>query len=499
MTRFSRQSGVFAHPTSLPSPHGIGSIGQPSRKFVDTLAEADQSLWQLCPLGPISGVHGNSPYQAYSAFAIEPLLIDLDVLVEAELLTPQEATPTAPFPEEYVDYDAVREFKYPLFRTAFDRFDEDRPDELWDAFEQFREETDWLENYALFRALKREFDGQGWTDWPEPVALRAEDALEEYRDELSDEIRYREFLQFVATRQWNRLRAHAEQRGVKVVGDLPIYVAQDSADVWAHPELFELEEDGTPKDVSGVPADENNPAQKWGPPVYDWAEHEASGYEWWVARLERQLELADIVRLDHFRGFEEYYAIPADGEGHEGEWRSGPGIEFFRRIEEELGELPFIAEDIGFVTEEITQLRRDIDAPGMKVMQYADWCAEEHIYLPHTYEQDTVAYPGTHDTNTVRGWYESLDDQQVDCLHYYLGTDGSDIHWDMIERAWHTASVLSVVPLQDLYGLGADARFNTPGTETGNWDWRCTDELLDRFPAERLRTITHEADRSVGH
>lgn len=495
MSRFSRQSGVFVHPTSLPGPHGVGSIGQSSREFVDTLAEADQSLWQLCPLGPISSVHGNSPYQAYSAFALEPLLIDLDPLVEDELLTSQEATPAESLPDDRVDYDAVRQFKYPLLRTAFDRFDGDRPAELWDAFEEFRAESDWLENYALFRALKREFDDRAWTDWPDPLANRDPDALDEYRERLADEIRYREFLQFVAAQQWKRLRSHAQQRGVQVVGDLPIYVAQDSADVWAHPELFELDEDGTPQDVSGVPADENNPAQKWGPPVYDWAEHEATGYEWWIARLERQLELADVVRLDHFRGFEEYYAIPADGEGHEGEWRSGPGLEFFRRIESELGELPVIAEDIGFITEDITQLRRDIDAPGMKVMQYADWCSEDHIYLPHTYDEDTVAYPGTHDTNTVRGWHDALDDQQTGCLHYYLGTDGEEIHWDLIERAWHTASVLAITPLQDLYGLGTEARFNTPGTETGNWDWRITQEQLASFPTERLRTVTNEAGR----
>jgi len=495
MSRFSRQSGVFAHPTSLPSSHGIGSIGQPSREFVHTLADADQSLWQLCPLGPLSSIHGNSPYQAYSAFAIEPLLIDLDLLVEEELLTAEETTPAEPFSDERVDYDAVREFKYPLLRTAFERFDEERPAALWSDFESFQEETDWLENYALFRALKREFDGQAWTDWPEPVALHESTALDEYREKLADEIRYREFLQFVAARQWDQLRNHATQVGVKIVGDMPIYVAQDSADVWAHPELFELKDDGTPKDVSGVPSDGNNPAQKWGPPVYDWAEHEATGYQWWIDRLDRQLELADIVRLDHFRGFEEYYAIPAEGDGSDGEWRSGPGLEFFRTIEDGLGELPIIAEDIGFVTEEIEQLRRDIDAPGMKVMQYADWCSEEHIYLPHTYERDTVAYPGTHDTNTVRGWYESLDDRQVECLHYYLGTDGTEIHWDLIERAWHTASVMAITPLQDLYGLGAEARFNTPGTESGNWDWRCTPEGLDQFPIERLRTLTDEAGR----
>lgn len=495
MSRFTRQSGVFCHPTSLPGPHGVGSIGASSRTFVDTLADAGQSLWQLCPVGPISGVHGNSPYQAYSAFAIEPLLIDLDQLVDDGLLTAEETDPAEEFDVERVDYDRVREFKHSLLRAAFDRFEEERPDALIASFESFRARVDWLENYALFRALKDHFDQESWTEWPAEIATRDANALERYREELDREIRFREFVQCVAVSQWQALTAYASDQGVQIVGDLPIYVAQDSADVWANPELFELDADGTPKDVSGVPPDGNNPAQKWGPPVYDWDVHRETGYEWWIDRLEWQLELGDLVRLDHFRGFEQYYAIPADEPGGEGEWRPGPGIEFFEQIEDELGELPFIAEDIGFITEEVDELRDGIGAPGMKVMQYADWCREDHLYLPHTYSEDTVAYPGTHDTNTVRGWYDDLDDEQIDCLHHYLGTDGSSINWDLIESAWGSDSVFAIVPLQDLFDLDASARFNTPGTVRGNWDWRCSPNLHEEFPVDRLRSLTDETGR----
>ena len=495
MSRFRRKSGLYLHPTALPSRHGIGSIGAPAKKFVDAAAEAGQSLWQMCPLGPVSSAYAYSPYQSYSAFAVEPLLIDLDDLVERGLLDEGDVTPEQSFPAERVDFDAVAAFKRPLLRDAYDRFEAEQPDELVEAFEAFCDRVDWLDNYALFRALKRHFDGAAWSEWPAPIRSREPDALEEYRERLADEIRYRKFLQFIAVDQWDELHEYAGERGVDIVGDLPIYVAQDSADVWANPELFELDDDGSPALVSGVPADANNPAQKWGPPVYDWEELAATDYEWWIDRFEWQLELADLVRIDHFRGFEEYYAIPDGADPSEGEWQPGPGLEFFRTIEDALGELPVIAEDIGFVNEQIEQLRREIDAPGMKVLQYADWCSEEHLYLPHTFEEDTVAYPGTHDTNTVRGWYENLSDQQVDCLHYYLDTDGSEINWDLIGAAWHSESVLAVVPVQDLFDLGEWARFNAPGTEEGNWEWRCTAEQLDDLPADRLRTLTAEADR----
>lgn len=486
---------MYLHPTALPGRHGIGSFGEPAKRFVDAAAEAGQSLWQLCPLSPVAEVHGFSPYQAYSAFALEPLLIDLDDLVERGLLDEADVATDRSFPDERVDYEAVREFKYPLLREAYERFDAEEPEDVAAEFAAFKERVDWLDNYALFRALKDHFGDIAWTDWPDPIRSREPEAMAEYREELADEIRYRKFRQFLAVDQWDELHDYAAERGIDVVGDLPIYVAQDSADVWANPELFELDEAGEPALISGVPADANNPAQEWGMPVYDWGAVVADDYEWWVDRVAWQLELSDLIRIDHFRGFDEYYAIGADEDPSAGRWYEGPGLEFFRRLEDELGDLPVIAEDIGFINESVEQLRRDVDAPGMKVLQYADWCSEDHIYLPHTYDEDTVAYPGTHDTNTVRGWYENLSDETRDCLHYYLGADGDEINWKLIDAAWHSDSVLAVVPVQDLFDLGEWARFNSPGTDTGNWDWRCTADQLDAFPVDRLRELTADADR----
>ncbi len=495
MSRFSRQSGVYLHPTALPGRHGIGSIGEPAKQFVDAAADAGQSLWQLCPLSPVAEVHGFSPYQAYSAFALEPLLIDLDDLVDRGLLDESDVAADRSFPDERVDYEAVREFKYPLLREAYERFEAEEPEDVASAFAAFRERVDWLDNYALFRALKDHFGDIAWTDWPDPIRSREPEAMAEYREELADEIRFRKFCQFLAIDQWDELHEYAAERGIDVVGDLPIYVAQDSADVWANPELFELDESGEPALISGVPADANNPAQEWGMPVYDWDAVVDEEYEWWLDRVEWQLELSDLIRIDHFRGFDEYYAIPADADPSGGRWHEGPGLEFFERLESELGELPVIAEDIGFINESVEQLRRDVDAPGMKVLQYADWCSEDHIYLPHTYDEDTVAYPGTHDTNTVRGWYESLSEEHRDCLHYYLGADGEEINWELIAAAWHSDSVLAVVPVQDLFDLGEWARFNAPGTAEGNWEWRCTADQLEAFPTDRLRELTDDAGR----
>jgi len=486
---------VYLHPTALPGRHGIGSIGDPAKRFVDAAADAGQSLWQLCPLSPVAEVHGFSPYQAYSAFALEPLLIDLDDLVDRGLLDEADVATDRSFPDDRVDYEAVREFKYPLLREAYERFDAEGPDDVASAFAAFEERVDWLDNYALFRALKDHFGNVPWTEWPDPIRSREPEAMAEYREELADEIRYRKFRQFLAVDQWDELHEYAAERGVDIVGDLPIYVAQDSADVWANPELFELDEAGEPALISGVPADANNPAQEWGMPVYDWDAVVAEDYEWWIDRVAWQLELSDLIRVDHFRGFDEYYAIGGDQDPSEGRWYEGPGLDFFRRIEDELGELPVIAEDIGFVNERVEQLRRDVDAPGMKVLQYADWCSEDHIYLPHTYDEDTVAYPGTHDTNTVRGWYENQSQEHKDCLHYYLGTDGEEINWEFIDAAWHSDSILAVVPVQDLFDLGEWARFNAPGTAEGNWEWRCTADQLEAFPADRLRELTADAGR----
>jgi 4-alpha-glucanotransferase len=491
--RFDRQSGVFLHVTSLPGPHGIGDLGQGARDFVDFLDRADQSLWQFCPLGPTSDAMGNSPYQAFSAFAGNPLLISLERLVERDLLTEDDLEPVPDFDAHHTDYEAVEGYKQPLLRTAFERFDDDGTDAGdREAFDRFREEEAyWLDGYALFMSLKREFDGQLWTEWPHELKTRQEEALAEYREELAEEVRYREFVQFVFDRQWSALADYTHDHGVDLVGDLPIYVALDSADVWSAPEAFLLDEGNEPTAVAGVPPNPGDDGQRWGNPLYDWDRLQENGYDWWMDRLRRLFDLVDITRLDHFKGFQEFWAIPADADDPAaGEWREAPGYDFFESVQAEFGDLPFIAEDLGFIDQELIDFREEFDLPGMKVPHYADWCSAGDPNQPMHYPEEAVAYSGTHDTNTTVGYYTDLPQEQKDCLHYNLGTDGSEIHWDVIEAVWNSNAVLALAPMQDLLGLDSHARFNTPGTEEGNWSWRVTHEGFDEGVADHLAMLT---------
>jgi 4-alpha-glucanotransferase len=490
--RFQRQSGVFVHVTSLPGPHGIGDLGAGARDFLDFLDRANQSLWQFCPLGPTSGAHGNSPYQSFSAFAGNPLLISLDRLADQGLLTDAELAPddgqgeSEGFDRHTVDYERVAAFKRDRLRTAFERFD---PDDEYDAFRE--REASWLDGYALFRALKREFDGALWTTWPHEVKTRDPDALDRYREELSDEIAYRKFLQYVFDRQWAALREAAADRGIGLVGDLPIYVALDSADVWTAPEAFQLDENNDPTVVAGVPPNPDDTGQRWGNPLYDWEHLREEGYDWWLDRLRRLFDLVDVTRIDHFKGFDEYWAIPANADWPgDGRWVDAPGHDFFETVERELGDLPFLVEDLGFLDESVVELRDRFEFPGMRVPQYADWCQQGHMYQPMHYPDNVVGYTSTHDTNTLVGYYQSLGPEQRDCLHYNLGVDGSNIHWSMIEAVWNSEAVIAFTTMQDLLGLDAHARFNTPGTAEGNWRWRVTREGFDENVADELANLT---------
>ena len=490
--RFDRQSGVFLHHTSLPSPYGVGDLGAGARAFVDFLDRADQSLWQFCPIGPTADAQGNSPYQSYSAFAGNPLLVDLRDLGERGLLTDEELDPPDEASRHEARYEAVRPFKRERLRTAFERFDAGEGDADREAFESFRErEAGWLDDYALFAALREEFDGRLWTEWPDGLRTRDPDALAERREALAGEIRFHEFCQWCFDRQWRDLREYAHDRGVGLVGDLPIYVALDSADVWATPEAFELTDDNRPAVVAGVPPNPGDDGQRWGNPLYDWERLAGDGYGWWLARLERLFDLVDVTRIDHFVGFDRYWAIPADSDDPaDGEWREGPGREFFEAVRDRLGDLPFLAEDLGFLDQSVVALREEFDFPGMRVPHYADWCEGGNMHQPMTYPENCVGYTSTHDTDTIAGYYRNLSDRQRDCLHYNLGTDGSEIEWDMIEAVWNSDAALALTTVQDLLGLDSDARFNTPGTATGNWRWRVTEAGLDGSVADRLRQIT---------
>jgi 4-alpha-glucanotransferase len=480
-----RASGLFLHVTSLPGPEGIGTLGTGARAFLEFAERAGASVWQVCPLGPTAGVHGHSPYSPLSAFAGNPLLVDLDRLVKAGWLEASEVEPRPDVGPHRVDFDAVVGYKMPRLRAAHEGFEEHA------ALDSFRErEADWLPDYALFIALKRRFDDAGWTDWPEPLRRRDPEALEEWREELADEVAFRGFVQFCFDRQWRALREDAAERGIDIVGDVPLYVGMDSADVWANRETFAVGSDG-PEAVAGVPPDMGDSGQRWGNPLYDWGHLEATGFDWWLRRFDRTLDLVDVVRLDHFKGFDRCWAIPASADSPaEGEWREAPGADLFETVREARGEFPAIAEEVGHLSESVHELRRRFDLPGMRIPQYADWCAEDHLYQPHTYPEDVVAYTGTHDTDTVVGWYRSLGDEQRDCLHYYLATDGHEIHWDLLDAVWGSAARLAVAPVPDVLGLGSDARFNTPGTTSSNWDWRVTREGFDPDVADRLRGLS---------
>jgi 4-alpha-glucanotransferase len=491
MTRFDRQSGVFLHLTALPGDHGIGDLGDGARAFVDWLAEAEQSLWQFCPIGPTSTAHANSPYQSYSAFAGNPLLVDLHGLVDDGLLAPDELPETDPEDRHRVAFDRVGPAKEAALRTAFERYDAGEGAIDPDDVAAFGDREEWLDGYALFMALKAEFDGQLWTNWPEPVKTRDPDALDRYREELAADVRYHEFVQYVFDRQWRDLKAYADERDVKLVGDLPIYVALDSADVWSAPAAFDLDESNEPNAVAGVPPNPNDAGQRWGNPLYDWDHLRETGYGWWLDRLRRLFDLVDVTRVDHFKGFDEYWAIPADSDDPgDGEWRDAPGYDFFETVRDEFGELPFVVEDLGFIDPGLVQLRDSFGLPGMRVPHYADWCSAGSRDKPSNYPENAVAYTSTHDTDTAVGFYRSMSDEQRDCLHYALSTDGSEFHWTLIDAVWNSNAVIAVTTMQDVLGLDSHARFNTPGTETGNWDWRVTREGLDEGAARRLAELT---------
>jgi 4-alpha-glucanotransferase len=486
--RFTRGSGILLHPTSLPGPWGIGDVGPEAHRFVDFVAEAGCALWQVLPLGPTG--YGDSPYQCFSAFAGNPYLVSPDLLLEDGLVT-REDLATPGFPEAAVDFGAVIPWKLAMLRRAYERFEAGGLPALRDAFARFRvEQRRWLDDYALFMAIKHSEGGRAWCDWPEPLRRREPAALEEAAARLADEVRREAFSQFLFFRQWSALRAHAAGRGVRIIGDVPIFVAYDSADVWAHPGLFFLDDAGRPTVVAGVPPDYfSETGQLWGNPLYRWSVHRAEGYAWWIERLAAVLAMVDIVRLDHFRGFAAYWEVPAgDATAERGRWVEGPGADFFRMVRKRLGELPLIAEDLGKITPDVLELRDTFELPGMVILQFA-WWGTQSAYLPHRHRVHSVVYTGTHDNDTSRGWYASAPEHERDLLRRYLGRDGSDPATDLIRAAWASVAVFALAPMQDLLGLGGEARMNLPGRESGNWGWRIAPGAAGEGQALRLREL----------
>ncbi len=486
-----RASGVLAHPTSFPGPHGVGDLGDAAFRFVDWLALAGQRLWQLLPLGP-TGL-GDSPYASPSAFAGNPLLISLHWLAGDGLLQPIEVDNVPPFPDHEVDFGRVVAFKLPLLRQAFNRFRVGAAAAQQPSFVAFcKEQAGWLDDYALFMALKEAHDGAAWVDWDEAIALRDPAAIAGWRDKLGDEIRFHQFVQFQFRRQWAELRRYANDRDVRVIGDMPIFVAHDSADVWAHRDLFRLDDRGQPTVVAGVPPDAfTAEGQLWGNPIYDWPANQATDFAWWIERVRTSLDLVDVLRIDHFRGFAAAWIVPAHAPtAAGGRWERGPGGAIFAAMERALGDLPFLVEDLGLITADVVDLRKEMGLPGMKVLQFAFDGGPDNAYLPHNHERRCVVYPGTHDNQTTIGWFLSRPDWERQAIQRYLGRDGSDIAWDLIRVALASVADTAVVPLQDVMRLGDEARMNTPGRATGNWGWRYLPHQLHPGLAAGLGELT---------
>ena len=504
---FPRSSGILLHPTSLPGPYGVGDLGPEAHRFVDFLAAAGQRIWQVLPLGPTG--YGDSPYQLFSAFAGNPLLISLDQLAAEGLLTPAELAEAPRFPAATVDYGRVIHFKMPLLRAAFDRFKQSgKPDA---QFADFRAaNAAWLADYALFMALKEAHGGEAvWSRWEPDIARRQPAAMAAWRERLANQVEALEFQQYLFARQWRDLHAYARNRGIRIMGDLPIYVAHDSADVWSHPDLFQLDAAGDPAVISGVPPDYfSATGQLWGNPIYRWDRMAAAGFRWWIDRVRWSLTNLDMIRVDHFRGLEAYWEVPAgETTAQNGRWVKGPGAALFAALEAGLGELPIVAENLGVITPEVEAIRTQFGFPGMAILQFAfgkDPQAPD--FKPHNYPRNRVAYTGTHDNDTTVGWWSSAgagdstrtaEDirQERDFTRRYLATDGSQIHWVFIRALMASVADTVLFPLQDVLGMGSEARMNTPAVPSGNWRWRYTAEMLSPPIAARLKEMVTTYDR----
>ncbi len=493
---FKRASGVLLHPTSLPGPYGIGELNDNAYKFVDFLVETGQKLWQVLPLGPTG--YGDSPYQCFSAFAGNPLLISPEHLVRDNALARTDLDDAPQFPDDRVNYGDVIDFKFALLAKSFVYFTNYAKADEQKAFEQFcADNAAWLDDYALFMALKDAHEGAAWVTWQDDIARRTPRALTKARKDLRQEILMQQYFQFQFFKQWGHVRDYATSKGVQIIGDIPIFVAYDSADAWANRELFYFDERGNPTVIAGVPPDYFSPTgQRWGNPLYRWDVMDAQGYSWWIDRIRAALRLYDFVRIDHFRGFEAYWEVQAsEPTAMNGQWVKGPNIALFNAIRGALGnDLPIIAEDLGVITPEVEALRDNSGLPGMRVLQFAFVADTASAFLPHNYIPHTVAYVGTHDNDTTVGWWNQLDEPTRDQVRAYVALanpDGSQIHWDMIRALLASVANTTIVTLQDVLGLDSNARMNFPGRGDGNWYWRFGWEQLTPEIRQRLAQLTH--------
>lgn len=489
--KFHRSSGILLHPTSLPGPFGSGDLGPATYKFIDWLQSAGQSIWQMLPTGP-AGM-ANSPYMSLSAFAGNPLLVDLNELVTHGWLSADDLASIAGCSDLRVNYPVVTSARMALLTKAAHKFFHSTGTGDRQRFDAYCEtEKSWLDDYSLFQALNHHNGGKLWVSWNSGLARRTPSALRNAKKELKEYVDCHKFIQWCFARQWNAMKQYAGERNIRLVGDIPIFVAHHSADVWSNQEAFSLNGKGMPTVVAGVPPDYfSEDGQRWGNPLYRWDVMSRQDYSWWVSRFRKTFELFDIIRIDHFRGFEAYWEIPASEKtARVGRWVKGPGEGLFNAIKAELGTLPIIAEDLGVVTPEVTALREKFSFPGMKVLQFAFSTDPKDNFLPHVYEKNYVVFTGTHDNDTTLGWFEKATEQERSFVRRYCITDGREINWDLITLAIRSVADIAVVPLQDVIGLGSEGRMNFPGTVDGNWEWRFTWDMIDPLMTSRLYELT---------
>lgn len=491
----ARSAGVLLSITSLPSPYGIGTIGKEAREFADYLKKAGQKIWQILPVGPTS--YGDSPYQSFSTYAGNPYLIDLDTLAAEGLVTKEQLDSFDwCWCDTVVDYEKIYNSRFKVLRIAFENFKQNADKTKYNEFTE--QNSEWLDNYALYMAVKNSFDMISWTEWPEDIKMREEDAIEYYEQELADDIYFWKFVQYKFYEQWESFRAYVNGLGIKILGDMPIYVAMDSADTWANPELFQLYDDGDPIAVAGCPPDYfSATGQLWGNPLYDWDYLKETDYEWWFKRIEAASKLYDITRIDHFRAFASYYSIPYPAENAiNGKWIEGPRIEFFRKMEEAVGKFEIVAEDLGTLTPDVTELMEQTGYPGMKVLEFAFDSSEENDYLPHKYTNNCVVYTGTHDNDTLMGWVETAKPEDVRYAREYCRMpDDEPFNWGLIRTAYESKADMAIIPMQDLLGLGKESRMNTPSVLGGNWTWRVTKDALTDELAGKIRSLAERTGR----
>ena len=488
---FERSSGILLHITSLHGKYGIGDLGEEAYNFIDFLSAAKQKLWQILPTGPTG--YGDSPYQTFSAFAGNPLFIDLDNLVERTLLLPEDLITNLQFDNIKVEYEKVRKFKENKLKIAFTNFDFANT-----KFTDFiTEESWWLDDFALFVSLKEHFNGKAWNEWDQEIKLHQQEAVNYYCKHLNKQVNYHKFCQFIFFEQWEKLKKYTNDKSIMIIGDIPIFISADSSDAWSNSQLFQFDKNNVPIKVAGVPPDYfSETGQLWGNPLYNWKVLEKQNFAWWIQRFKAMNKQVDIMRVDHFRGFESYWAVPAgENTAVNGEWEKAPGEKLFGAVLDELGEIPIIAEDLGIITKDVEKLRDKFDFPGMKILQFAFDSDLKNDYLPHNFNKNCVVYTGTHDNETTLGWFKNSSVERKDFLKAYLQKEEIDICWVMLELAWKSDANIAVAPLQDFLCLDNTARMNTPGNPDGNWQWRVEQKQLSSDLAQKIKALTMQSDR----